>query len=188
MLGLKRSFRLNKSTVNEQKVKIMNLSSKELRQPEQVTNSEQEADDIPVSPSIANALVIGCPGQRILRLTIKKKWFNMIKEGVKVEEYREIKPYWFMRLIFHPEKVMHYHGIISKGKINQYCVNRIIHNSFISYGFIPFDLVEFKNGYSVNSPKILVECKGIKVGFGNTQWGAEPNERYFTIKLGAVLG
>jgi len=35
----------------------MNLSSKELRQSEQVTNGEQKADNQQVSPSIANANV-----------------------------------------------------------------------------------------------------------------------------------
>ena len=27
-------------------------------------------------------------------MTLKKKWFDMIKSGEKKEEYREIKPYW----------------------------------------------------------------------------------------------
>lgn len=30
-------------------------------------------------------------------LPIKKKWFDMIKSGVKTEEYREIKPYYDSR-------------------------------------------------------------------------------------------
>lgn len=30
-------------------------------------------------------------------LPIKKKWFDMIKSGVKKEEYREIKPYYDVR-------------------------------------------------------------------------------------------
>ena len=33
----------------------------------------------------------------MLTLPIKKKWFDMIKSGEKKEEYREIKPYWFVR-------------------------------------------------------------------------------------------
>lgn len=35
---------------------------------------------------------------RILHLTLKKKWFDMILSGEKKEEYREIKPYWIKRL------------------------------------------------------------------------------------------
>jgi len=34
---------------------------------------------------------------RILHLTLKKKWFDMIASGEKKEEYREIKPYWTKR-------------------------------------------------------------------------------------------
>ena len=37
-------------------------------------------------------------GVRILHLTLKKQWFDMIKSGEKREEYREIKPYWNKRL------------------------------------------------------------------------------------------
>lgn len=35
---------------------------------------------------------------KILYLTLKKKWFDLIKSGQKTEEYREIKPYWEKRL------------------------------------------------------------------------------------------
>jgi len=36
---------------------------------------------------------------KILHLTLKKQWFDMIAIGEKREEYREIKPYWNKRLI-----------------------------------------------------------------------------------------
>ena len=35
---------------------------------------------------------------RILHLTLKKKWFDLIASGVKREEYREMKAYWHKRL------------------------------------------------------------------------------------------
>lgn len=34
----------------------------------------------------------------ILDLPIKKKWFDLIKSGEKLEEYREIKPHWNSRI------------------------------------------------------------------------------------------
>lgn len=34
----------------------------------------------------------------ILHLTLKRKWFDLILAGIKLEEYREIKPYWDSRL------------------------------------------------------------------------------------------
>ncbi len=33
-----------------------------------------------------------------VRMTIKKKWFDKIKSGEKTIEYREVKPYWNVRL------------------------------------------------------------------------------------------
>lgn len=36
---------------------------------------------------------------KILHLTLKKKWFDMIASGIKREEYREMKPYWHKRLL-----------------------------------------------------------------------------------------
>lgn len=37
--------------------------------------------------------------RRVLHLTLKKRWFDMIASGVKREEYREMKPYWNKRLL-----------------------------------------------------------------------------------------
>ena len=36
--------------------------------------------------------------RRVLHLTLKRLWFDMIASGQKREEYREIKPYWSRRL------------------------------------------------------------------------------------------
>ena len=35
---------------------------------------------------------------KVLHMTLKKKWFDLILSSVKTEEYREIKPYWDTRL------------------------------------------------------------------------------------------
>lgn len=35
---------------------------------------------------------------RILKMTLHKEWFKEIAAGRKLEEYREIKPYWTKRL------------------------------------------------------------------------------------------
>jgi len=36
---------------------------------------------------------------RILYLTLKKKWFDLIASGEKTKEFRDIKPYWTIRLL-----------------------------------------------------------------------------------------
>ena len=38
----------------------------------------------------------GC--MKILHLTLKKQWFDLIASGLKDEEYRELKQYWHARL------------------------------------------------------------------------------------------
>lgn len=36
--------------------------------------------------------------KKVLKLTLKKTWYDLILLGVKQEEYREIKEYWLKRL------------------------------------------------------------------------------------------
>ena len=36
---------------------------------------------------------------RILYLTLKKKWFDLIASGEKTKEFRDIKPYWTTRFL-----------------------------------------------------------------------------------------
>jgi hypothetical protein len=98
---------------------------------------------------------------KILHLTLKKKWFDMIKSGDKTEEYREIKPYWTKRLTDKEGWFKH------------------------------FDIVRFKNGYAKDSPVIDVEFNGTRVGCGYPPWGFEYNgldtKEVYIIHLGEVL-
>ena len=98
---------------------------------------------------------------RILHLTLKKQWFDMISKGVKKEEYREIKDYWIKRL-------------------KDTSLKELFH------AFIPYDKIVFKNGYAKNAPTMVVEFDGIRIGKGNTDWGAD-DEVCFCIKLGNIL-
>ena len=65
--------------------------------------------------------------KKILHLTLMKKWFDLILEGKKKVEYREIKPYWTKRLLD------------SEGNVKK------------------FDVIEFRNGYSKDARKTRVE-------------------------------
>lgn len=125
-----------------------------------------------------------------LKLTIKKEYFLMILLGEKSEEYREIKKHWFDRLVFRKEKVISFYGLEKLKresfdlKLNQLIEIPIRRNMI---GLIPFDQVEFTNGYSPSSPKATFECKGIEIRTGNPNWGAEPDKNYFVIKLGKEI-
>lgn len=111
----------------------------------------------------------------VLHLTLKKKWFDMIASGEKKEEYREIKPYWIKRLLY------------SSFMLNAPIADRVLINGYEWHQPLPIDVIIFKNGYSGGAPIMSIECKGIEVREGRTEWGAEPNKKYFVIKLGQKL-
>lgn len=93
---------------------------------------------------------------KILHLTIKGEYYDMIDSGYKPEEYREDKPYWITRL----------------------CND--------DGTFKEFEAIHFYNGGSpsLKYRNFLIECKGIEHGEGETKWGAVKGKKYFVIKLG----
>lgn len=103
---------------------------------------------------------------KILRLTLKRKWFDLIKSGEKTEEYREIKHYWIHRLC---EDIEHYEVNYWEGVYKKYTH------------------ILFVNGYSKESQWFKIQCNGIEIGEGKPEWGAEPGKKYFIIKLGKIL-
>lgn len=102
---------------------------------------------------------------KVLHLTLKKKWFDMIASGIKKEEYREDKMYWKNRLV----KEGYWHS--------QTCKD--------------FDIVRFKNGYSKDARTLDIECLGIRsaeVFEMNKAWYDEYDKgKVFIITLGNIL-
>lgn len=109
---------------------------------------------------------------KILHLTLKKKWFDMIASGEKKEEYRTIKPYFRKRLCDeHP-------GCIGGDFMSRH--------KNIAYTFKEFDIVRLRNGYSKTSPVIDIEFKAIRIAMeGNTEWGW--TEPCYAIQLGNII-
>lgn len=97
---------------------------------------------------------------KLLHLTLKKKWFDMIASGDKKEEYREIKPYWINRLM---------DGVPMKPKFK----------SFIG--------VLFRNGYSKDARQLAMFIEDISIGEGREDWGAELGKKYFVIKIKPII-
>ena len=85
----------------------------------------------------------------MLTLPIKKKWFDMIRSGVKKEEYREIKPYYTTRIVNELRKSLEPEGQF---------------------------LVCLRNGYSLKSPELIARCC-VAEGPGREEWGAVPGVR-----------
>jgi hypothetical protein len=103
---------------------------------------------------------------KLLHLTLKKKWFDMIASGEKKEEYREIKPYWSRRLLSN--------------------YNSIGHSRF-EPEFKDFNVIVFKNGYGKNAPVLFVEFKGVDIGEAVPEWSDNWAGDVFKIKLGNII-
>lgn len=107
---------------------------------------------------------------RVLTLPLKKKWFDMIKSGVKTEEYRELKAYYFSRLC------------------NQVYTDQFFEPlPFTSYVAKKFDRLVFTCGYPKKgdtSKRLEFMKPRINIGYGKLEWGAEPGRRYFVITWG----
>lgn len=112
-----------------------------------------------------------------LQLSLKTKWFEMTKAGIKTEDYREINDYWKTRLFY---------GGFSLKKSTQY--NYEINARF--YEVKKFNTNTMTLGYPKKGDAeriIQLEHKGIEIRTGNPEWGAEPNKLYFVIKHGKQL-
>lgn len=121
-----------------------------------------------------------------LRMSLKAKWFEMTKAGIKTEDYREINEYWTKRLFRDVDK-SELQDIIKgfqEGRSIEWA--GLFHLHYLK----EFDVNTMTLGYprANDSERILnLKHKGIKISTGNPEWGAEPNKYYFVIMHGAIL-
>jgi hypothetical protein len=95
-----------------------------------------------------------------LHLILKRQWFEIIYSGEKKEEYRKIIDHWAIRFTGYS----------------------LVHGK---KPFKHFDTVTFQHGYAKDAPRVIVECKGIEIGTGKSEWGATGES--FIIKLGKII-
>jgi len=120
-----------------------------------------------------------------LQLSLKTKWFEMTKAGIKTEDYREITPYWWKRLVQYGNCYKN-----NKGEINGLSgyVAPIEEWQMIAPKTFTQNTMTLGYPKSTDSERILkLEHKGIEIRTGNPEWGAEPNKLYFVIKHGKQL-
>ena len=79
----------------------------------------------------------------VLYLTLKRKYFEQIQEGIKTVEYRSMSDYWAKRLID-----------FKKGE------------------FRKFDKIIFRNGYGRNVPTIEADFVDIGIEYGDPDFFA----------------
>ena len=92
--------------------------------------------------------------KKVITLTVSKQWFEMIADGKKTEEYREIKPYWASRLVNQQAES----GEVLFDEFGGYC--RVIGK----LEYKPYTHVLFINGYRKDSPRIEKEIESITIG------------------------
>ena len=119
---------------------------------------------------------------KTLTLPLKKKWFDMIKTGVKKEEYRAANEYWATRLV-------------GKGNFakEDYCGPKEFDLCFFGFEsltwtndlkFIHFDKLVFTLGYPKAGDierRLVFKNPKIRIGKGRHEWGAEYGKMYFVI-------
>ena len=139
--------------------------------------NDKLSDEEQNQPSCLGDVMPSC-----LRLSLKTKWFEMTKAGIKKEDYREINEYWITRLV---------NPLRDRNMIITYLTKESLINGLsIERGFKAFDINTMTLGYpkSTDSDRILkLKHKGIEIRTGNPEWGAEPNKLYFVIMHGDIL-
>ena len=122
-----------------------------------------------------------------LQLSLKTKWFNLTKEGIKTEDYREITPYWFSRLFKDASSNTNIRiGFCESLKSETSAASWNQKNGYF-FDFKDFETNTMTLGYPKSGDKeriLKLEHKGIEIRTGNPNWGAEPNKLYFVIKHG----
>lgn len=99
----------------------------------------------------------------MLELPIKRQWFDMIRNGEKKVEYREIKEYWSTR--FTKESML----------------DAFYKNKTIDYKPTGERVwVLFKNGYGSDCPRFKA-LVSLSIGTGKPEWGAVEGVKYYRL-------
>ena len=120
------------------------------------------------------------PEVRTLYLPLKKKWFDMIKSGVKKEEYRAIKPHYISRFFDCDERELD----SSWSCLAAFPNTTKMVNDYLTTKMKRFDRVVFTLGYpKADDKERRLEFKNprIRIGTGKKEWGADILVNYFVI-------
>lgn len=134
----------------------------------------------------------------VLRLTLKKKWFDMIAAGIKKEEYREIKWHWVCRMfevvkpldlnycsIYYKELRSMFHFCVGYKGTRLKAIKYLIENGYIKPKH--FDSVVFKNGYNADAPEITIKYNNLKISTAVPEWSDNWQGECFVISLGEIV-
>jgi hypothetical protein len=100
--------------------------------------------------------------KKVLTLTVSKRWFEMIADGKKDEEYREIKPYWVARLLQNNSNIVDVRHLAFALAGRTDLLKKYIYAQRIVLK--QYTHVLFINGYRKDSPRIEKEIESITIG------------------------
>lgn len=143
---------------------------------------------------------------KILELNLQKRWFDMIDEDVKPEEYRKIKEFYMPRFIEYTEE-MEWQWIeelmcdLRSPERRHKDIDECLR--YFSAKLRKYDAVRLKNGWArpgsakkvkggelrnvIPAPERLRKIKNIKIDTGNPEWGAVEGEFYFVVEFGEII-
>jgi hypothetical protein len=127
-----------------------------------------------------------------LQMSLRTKWFEMTKAGIKTEDYREITPYWLKRLTQHEGVVADECERLLKGEYAdenfKYGIESKVRKAYCFPKKFTTNIMTLGYPKSGDTERIIkLEHKGIEIRTGNSEWGAEEGKLYFVIKHGKIL-
>lgn len=122
--------------------------------------------------------------EKILHLTLKKKFFDLILNGVKKEEYRTVNPYWFVRFIDNKHEFN-----LKEFDIKDFDDEFSLSTLQSLFEYKKFDYIEFYNGGSpsLKYPNFSIEFKGFSIGPAVPEWSDNWPGKVFILKLGEII-
>ena len=127
------------------------------------------------------------------QLPLTSQWFEMTKAQIKLEDYREITPYWCARfLLWNGFKVSQQHWLRRlsdwKDMSESEGILEYIKLGLITFQYFDFNIMTLGYPRADDSERILkLENKGIEIREGNPEWGAISWSKYFVVMHGYFL-
>lgn len=119
----------------------------------------------------------------VLTLALNKPWFEMIKSGVKTEEYREIKKSYIGRFFDMDAMLKAFTEAGGPNDRELAFANAVDCGTWVNF-LKKFTKLVLTCGYpskTDRSRRLEFDGPHIDIGCGKPEWGAVPDKKYFVI-------
>ena len=119
-----------------------------------------------------------------LKLVMKRKWYDMIENGVKKEEYRDITAYYIKRIF----RFKSFDGTMTTDSARFLESRPAMLKYMIKSGELVqrHDRVTMFDGYEKDRRRQTFMFD-VSIGCGHERWGAEPGKEYIVLSLGEKM-